>query len=83
MSPVTHEEVIGLIKKTEVKLDWKKLDPRESLSEQGADSLDMISIVFALQEKYGIEITDESISDGEWLTLDKMVVNLNKALVKK
>jgi acyl carrier protein len=83
MGPVTHEEVIGLIKKTEVKLDWKKLDPRESLSEQGADSLDMISIVFALQEKYGIEITDESISDGEWLTLDKMVVNLNKALVKK
>ena len=83
MSSVKHDEIVRVIKKTDVKLDWEKINPKESLSEQGADSLDMINIIFAIQEKYGIEITDESISDGEWLTLDKMVINLNKPLEQK
>lgn len=83
MSKVTHEDVIAIIKGTGVRLDWEKLDPKESLADQGADSLDMINIIFAIQEKYGIEITDESISDGEWLSIEKMVMNLNKSLQQK
>ena len=83
MSSVAHDEVVSVIKKTDVKLAWEKINPKESLTEQGADSLDMINIVFAIQEKYGVEITDESISDGEWLSIDKMVNNLNKALQQK
>ncbi len=83
MAKVTHEDVVAIIKGTGVKLDWEKLDPKESLADQGADSLDMISIIFAFQEKYGIEITDESISDGEWLSIEKMVINLNKYLQQK
>ncbi|MBC2694686.1 MAG: acyl carrier protein [Desulfobacteraceae bacterium] len=83
MSSVTHDEVVSVIKKTDVKLDWERIDLKENLTEQGADSLDMINIIFALQEKYGVEITDESISDGEWLSIDKMVSNLNRALQQK
>ncbi len=83
MSSVTHDEIVSVIKKTDVKLDWEKINPKESLTEQGADSLDMINIIFAIQEKYGIEITDESISDGEWLSIEKMVMNLNKSLQQK
>ncbi len=83
MSKVTHEDVIAIIKGTGVNVDWEKLDSKESLADQGADSLDMINIIFAFQEKYGVEITDESISDGEWLTLDRMVINLNKPLEQK
>ena len=83
MANITHEDVIAIIKVTGVKLDWEKIDSKESLSEQGADSLDMINIIFAIQEKYGIEITDESISDGEWLSIEKMVMNLNKSLQQK
>ena len=83
MTKVTHEDVIAIIKGTGVKLDWGKLDHKASLADQGADSLDMINTIFAFQEKYGVEIKDESISDGEWLTLDKMVINLNKALQQK
>ncbi len=83
MAKVTHEDVVAIIKGTSVKLDWEKLNPKESLADQGADSLDMISIIFAFQEKYGIEITDESISDGEWLSIEKMVMNLNKSLQQK
>jgi acyl carrier protein len=82
MTKVTHEDVIAIIKGTGLKIDWGKLDPNESLADQGADSLDMISIIFALTEKYSIEISDESISKGEWLSVTKMVRNLNKNLQK-
>ena len=80
MTKVTREDVIAITKGTGVKLDWEKLDHKESLADQGADSLDMINIIFAFQEKYGVEVTDESISAGEWLTIDKMVSSLNIAL---
>jgi len=83
MLKVTHEDVIAIIKGIGARLDWDKLDPKESLTDQGADSLDMINIIFAYQEKYDIEITDESISNGEWLTIDKTVSNLNKFLEQK
>jgi acyl carrier protein len=83
MTKVKRDDIIAVIKGTDVRLDWDKLDPRESLADQGADSLDMINIIFAFQEKYGIKITDESIAEGEWITLDKMVINLNKALQQK
>jgi acyl carrier protein len=82
MTKVTHEDVIAIIKGTGLKTDWEKLDPNESLADQGADSLDMISIIFALSEKFSIKITDESISNGEWLSVTKMVRNLNEILQK-
>lgn len=83
MTKITHEDVIAIIKGTGAQVDCEKLDPKESLADQGADSLDMIDIIFAFQEKYSIEITDESISDGEWLSIEKMVMNLNKSLQQK
>ncbi len=83
MTKVTHEDVIAIIRGTDVRLDWEKLDHKESLIDQGADSLDMISIIFAFQENFGVEITDESISAGEWLTIDKMVTNLDRVLLRK
>ena len=80
MRKVTHDEVVDIIKGTGAKLDWEKIDSNLSLTDQGADSLDMISIVFAFQEQYGVEITDESIANGEWLSIDKMISNLNNTL---
>lgn len=82
MRKVTNTEVVDLIKATGVKLDWENVDSTLKLTEQGADSLDMISILFAFQEKYDVEVTDESIADGEWLTINKMVSNLNRTLQK-
>ena len=83
MAKIAREDVIAVIKGTDVRLDWEKIDYKESLTDQGADSLDMISIIFAFQEKYGVEITDESIAAGEWLSIEKMVTNLDKVLLKK
>ena len=80
MGQVTKEDVMDIIKDSDLNLDLDIIDPKESLTEQGADSLDMVSIIFAFQEKYCIEITDDSIGNGEWLTVNDMVNNLNKLL---
>ena len=82
MRNVTKEDVMTIIKNSDLNLDLDNIDPQESLTEQGADSLDMVSIIFAFQEKYCIEITDDSIADGEWLTINDMVSNLNNLLAQ-
>ena len=80
MTKFTNEDAVAVIKEVGVKLDWEKFNPELKLTEQGADSLDMITIIFAIQEKYGIKITDDSISNGDWLSVAKITCNLNNLL---
>ena len=83
MSPVTYDQVVSVIRNAGVDLDWEKIIHEKNLTEQGADSLDMINIVFALQEEYHVEITDEAMSDGDWSSAEKILTNLNALLAKK
>ena len=59
---VKVEDIIVLIGEIEsLKDKVKSLDPSVSVYEQGIDSLDMLSVFLAIQEKYGIDIPDEDI----------------------
>lgn len=59
---VKIEDIIALISEMEsLKDKVKNLDPSVSVYEQGIDSLDMLSVFLAIQEKYGIDIPDEDI----------------------
>ncbi|EDP74915.1 phosphopantetheine-binding protein [Hydrogenivirga sp. 128-5-R1-1] len=59
---VKVEDIIALIGEIEsLKDKVKSLDPSASVYEQGIDSLDMLSVFLAIQEKYGIDIPDEDI----------------------
>lgn len=80
MGTVTHEDVVSIAKRVTTDVDWQQIDLKENLSEQGVDSLDMMNIIFAFQEEYGIAISDESISMGAWRSVERMVESLNKAL---
>ena len=80
MRIVTREDVVKIAQGVATEVDWKNIDYKENLSEQGVDSLDMINIIFAFQEIYDVAISDESISQGEWLTIDGIMENLNKML---
>ena len=42
MRQVTKEDVMTIIKSADLNLDLDTIDPLESLTEQGADSLDMV-----------------------------------------
>lgn len=80
MHVVSNDEVFEIIKATGVNLDWDKIKPDVSLIDQGADSLDMITMLFGLQEKFNFEIPEDSIAKGDWLTIQKMVNQLNERL---
>ena len=80
MEKVVPEDVVKIIKHVVTDVDLTNLDIKEALSDQEVDSLDLMNIIFSIQEKYGVEISDESISRGEWRSVEIMVNSLNESL---
>jgi acyl carrier protein len=83
MQYVTKEKLIEVLKGVNMDADPGALDPSTDLRSQGVDSLDMMNMLFALEEAFSIEISDDSITDGEWLTIEDMVKNVNKLIAQK
>lgn len=79
MKTITREDIFNVVKEAELNLseDISKMDPDELFLSQGLDSLDMASLLFALEDKFAVKISDESITNGDWRTLTKMVNSLN------
>lgn len=65
-----------------IEIDESKITLQSSLSDDlGADSLDLVEIIMALEEQFEIEITDEEANN---LTTIKEVVDfVNNKLSKK
>ena len=59
----------------------ENIDPQKDLASQGVDSLDTLSLLLLIQEKYGIQIPDEDIPKLE--TLNDIVEYVNKKLQEK
>jgi acyl carrier protein len=60
------EELIDIIAE-EALIDRAKLDPAAKLEDIGLDSVDLVSAVFAIEEKYGIEIAEDTLSRTDTL----------------
>ena len=60
------EELIDIISE-EALIDRAKLDPGAKLEDIGLDSVDLVSVVFAIEEKYGIEIAEDAFDRTETL----------------
>ena len=60
------EELIDIIAE-EALIDRSKLDPKAKLEDIGLDSVDLVSAVFAIEEKYGIEISEDTFSRTDTL----------------
>ncbi|MBA3810107.1 MAG: phosphopantetheine-binding protein [Caulobacteraceae bacterium] len=56
------EDLLDLIA-AEALIDRGKLAREATLADLGLDSVDVISIVFAVEEKYGVEIPQDAFSD--------------------
>ncbi|CAB3664915.1 acyl carrier protein [Achromobacter aegrifaciens] len=75
---VTHDDIIAAIRQAEVVESPEKLRTNMKLTDQGIDSLDMFSVMLAVQEKYGIEISDD---DADRLTsIEEITEYLNACL---
>jgi len=58
------DELLDLIAQ-EALIDRARLTPEATLAELGLDSVDVVSIVFAVEEKYGVEIPEDAFKETE------------------
>ena len=65
---LTIETLKELAKEIEMlKEKIENIDPSKDLASQGVDSLDTLSLLLLIQEKYGVQIPDEDIPKLETL----------------
>jgi acyl carrier protein len=63
---ITADDVLTIISE-EVPIDRGLLDPAATLDSLNIASLDMISVMFALEDKFGLVIEQEDVKDAKTL----------------
>ncbi len=66
MATITEDQILDLISE-EVPIDRQKLDPAATLDSLDIASLDMISVTFALEDKYNVVVEQDDLKDAETL----------------
>lgn len=81
---VTPEEILNIIQKAGTTVEIEKLDYDKRLLDQGMDSLDLISTLFAIEEAYKIKVEEDDIDQGKLGSVNAIVefVNENIASVE-
>ena len=77
---VTPDDILSIMIENEIKIDIKNLDHSELLSEQGLDSLDITSILFSIEEKYDIKISEEDIAQNKLSSVNNIVFYINNTI---
>jgi acyl carrier protein len=73
-------ELIDLISK-EALVDVDKLKKDASLEEIGLDSVDMVSVIFAIEDKYGVSIGESDLEKSA--TLGQMLSLIESKIAEK
>ncbi len=71
------KELLDIIADKTTGIDVSRLDPDENLGDQGLDSLDIISTLFAVEEQYQVKIEEEDISQGKLSSLNAIINFIN------
>lgn len=74
----TSQDILDIMQQNEIRIDLEELDYSESLSEQGLDSLDLVTILFTIEEKFSIKIPEEDINEGKLSSIDCIVSYINE-----
>ncbi len=77
---ITADDVLTIIS-DEVPIDRALLDPKATLESLNIASLDMISVMFALEDKFGLVIEQDDVKDAKTLQdfLDVVIAKSEKA----
>lgn len=70
-------DVYGIIKELHIDINVNNLNLTESLLNQGIDSLDMASIIFYIEDKWEICISQDELVAGKWNSINDIVININ------
>jgi acyl carrier protein len=74
------DELIDIIAE-EALMDRAKLVPAATLEDIGLDSVDLVSVVFAIEEKYGIQIAEDAFTRTD--TLGDVLTKINAMIDAK
>ncbi len=66
MNPPSNDELLDLISQ-EVLIDRDKLSPQATFETLGIDSVDTVSVLFAVEEKYGVRLETTELSRDQTL----------------
>jgi len=77
---VERSEVLEILRKNITSIDVDSLDFEISLKEQGLDSLDLISTLFVIEEKYGIKVSEKDIDEGKLESINQIVQYISSIL---
>ncbi len=72
------KELLDIITEKTTGVDVSRLDPDETLDDQGLDSLDIISTLFAVEEQYKVKINEDDIAKGELSSINAIVEFVNQ-----
>jgi len=72
------KEILDIIADKTTGIEVDKLDPNENLDDQGLDSLDIISTLFAVEEQYQVKIDEDDIAQGKLSTINAIVEFVNR-----
>ena len=78
--PSRDDELMDIIAE-EALIDRAKLNPKAKLEDIGLDSVDLVSAVFAIEEKYGIEISEDTFTRSD--TLETVLAKIDAMIGAK
>ena len=77
------DEILDIVAKKAM-IDRDRLTPEAKLSDLNVSSLDMVEVMFALEEKFGIELPfNANTSSHEFETVGDVIESVEKQLAQK
>lgn len=71
---MTHEDIVALISK-ETGLPPEKLEPGATLAALDISSLDLVSVLFELEDRFGVELQPEDLPRD--ITLGELIQQIS------
>ncbi len=75
---VEAENIIDIMRKSEIRVCMNTLARDEPLIDQGVDSLDMTSIFFAIEERFQLRIDEEDMGNGKLASVNAIIEYINR-----
>jgi acyl carrier protein len=83
MSANRIDEILDVVAQKAL-IDRSKLTPEVNLADLSVSSLDMVEVIFALEDKFGVELPfNANTSAGEFKTVGDVIAMVEKQLAQK
>ncbi len=75
---VEAENIIEIMRRSEIPVCRNTLVLDKPLTDQGVDSLDMTTILFAIEERFQLRIAEEDMDNGKLSSVNAIIEYVNR-----